>query len=249
MYSYLALFKDRAHYYKTNWDENILKNELFQKYKKGSIRKEITYEDLVFKIAVYTGLDKASSILYSKNNFYALLFDHNEMGKFIFTYDFDKINILEQELLNKYHPNRGGNIIEFNGKADEEESNKTISSSDVTKDESVEIVLLGVTFNIYEFALYQREWRDCNASGTTYREIYDKVMMDHNDPYSYGKKRYDTTLFYRVLKDDFLSKVKYFDVCLTYNKIKKLVSKTNNTLFKKHIIEKLNKVEYKGLCK
>ncbi|NOQ91407.1 MAG: hypothetical protein GQ552_01665 [Flavobacteriaceae bacterium] len=248
LYSYLSLFKNRAHYYKTNWDENIFKNELFLKYKKGSIRKEITYEDLVFKIAVHTGLDKASSILYSKNNFYSLLFDHHEMKKFIFTYDFDKINILEQELLNKYHPNRGGNIIEFNEKT-EEESNKTISLSDVTKDESVEIVLLGVTFNIYEFALYQREWRDCNASGTTYREIYDKVMMDHNDPYSYGKKRYDTTLFYRVLKDDFLSKVNYFDVCMAYNKIKRLVLQTNNTLFKKHIIEKLNKVEYKELCK
>ena len=168
--------------------------------------------------------------------------------KFIFTYDFNKINILEQELLNKDHPKRGGNIIDFGGKI-EKESIISISSQEATKDESIEIVLHGVTFNIYEFALYQREWRDCNAANTTYREIYDKVMMDFNDPYNYGKKRYDSTLFYRVLKDDFLSKVNYFDVCLAYNKIKKLVLQTNNTVFKKYIIEKLSKVEFKGLCK
>lgn len=249
LYSYLSLFKNRAEYYNSNWDEKIFKNELFQKYKEGSIKKEISYNDLIFKIAVHSGLDKASSILYSKNNFYTLLFDHNEMGKFVFTYDFDKINILEQELLNKYHPNRGGNIIEFKEKKKEEELTTSIPAPNVTKDESIEIVLHDITFDIYEFALYQREWKDCNAPGTTYREIYDKVMMDHNDPYSYGKKRYDTTLFYRVLKDNFLSEVKYFDVCLTYHKIKKLVLQTNNTIFKKHIIEKLKKVKSKGLCK
>jgi len=248
LYSYLFLFKARADYYKSNWDEKILKNELFQKYKKGSIKNEISYNDLIFKIAVYSGLDKASSIITSKKNFYSLLFDHNEMEKFIFTYDFDKINVLEQELLNKYHPNRSGNIIKFNGKT-EEKSSESFATPDVTKDESIEIVLHDVAFDIYEFALYQREWRDCNAANTTYREIYDKVIMDFNDPYNYGKKRYDSTLFYRVLKDDFLSKVNYFDVCLAYQKIKKLVSQTNNTIFKKHITEKLNKVEFKGLCK
>ena len=248
LYSYLTLYKDRSNYYRSDQDEKILKNELFQKYKKGSVRKVISYKNLVYKIAVHTGLDKATSILSRKRNFYELLFDHNEMEKFIFTNDFDKINILEQELLDKYHPNRGGNIIDFSGKI-EEKSNTSISSPDVTKDEYIEIVLHGIKFNIYEFALFQREWRDCNAANTTYREIYDKVIMDFNDPYNYGKKRYDTTLFYRVLKDNFLSKVNYFDVCLAYNKIKKLVLQTNNTAFKKHIIEKLSKVEFKGLCK
>ena len=84
LYSYLTLFKDRSDYYKSNREEQIFKNELFQKYKKGSIRKEITYKDLVYKIAVHTGLDKASSILSRKHNFYTLLFEHNEMEKIHF---------------------------------------------------------------------------------------------------------------------------------------------------------------------
>ena len=236
--SLFDIFKNRSNYYGKNDTKNIFKNELAEKYNNSSIKENITYEELAIKIGVYMGLTKSDATISNHTNYFTMLYEFDEIERFVFTYDANKLNEHERELRRKCYP-------ENNVNTNFTEMTTDIFEDENIKEESKDIILHGIKFNLYEFALYQREWRDCNSFNTPLREVYDKVLMDFNDPYNYGNKRYDSTAFYRILKEDFLRSKQNFDVYLAYQKVEELVNKTSNKIFKEHIKVKFKKATYK----
>lgn len=244
LFAFLTLFNNRPSYYKSNWDEKIIKNELFQEYKKSPLRKEITYVELIFRLAVYSGIKNSHSIISSKRLFYSLVYDNSEFDKYIFTYNLNEINSIELELMNKYHPKRSGNVFNLDNTINVKISPK--EKTEANRDESKQIILHGIKFSLYEFALYKIEWVKCYSLEIPLREIYDHILIDFEDPFNCGTKRYNSTLLYKVLKDMSNAKYNSLDLCLVYSKIEKLVSKTNNKEFKNYIKNKLVAAEVKS---
>ncbi len=247
LYDLLQLFNSRAGIYKSEPEKNIIDNQLLHQYKKSSLQKKISFKEVIYKLALHSGLTKSKSVITHKRFFYEMLYDKNLLDYFIYTADINTINKTEDSIRKKLSNSSIGNTIDLN-----EVERLEIASAekaDEKKNESNIILLYGIRFNLYEFALYQREWRDFACPNTPFREIYDKVKMDFQDPFGYKRKRYDTTLFYKVLKEEFRDKVNYFDVCLAYKKILKLASNTNNKKFKTHLKERYGKIYFKGFCK
>jgi len=233
--SIFTILNKRSQIYDNNDPKSIFKNELVEKYNNSSIKKKITYEELAIKLGVYTGLKKSYATISNHTNYFTMLYKFSKLENFIFTDDANKLNEYESELRRECYPENNANI----------NITKMTNGEENSKEESNDIILHGIEFNLYEFALYQREWKDCNSQKTSLREVYDKVLMDFNDPYNYGGKRYDTTTFYRILKEDYIRSKQSFDVCLAYEKVEKLVDKTNNKVFKVHIKEKLETARFK----
>ena len=234
--SFLTLFNDRTSFYNKNFDEHILENELYNMYKKSPIRKTVTYKGLILKLAVYTGLNKSYSIISNKRSFFELIYNKNEFKKFIFINDFNDISKAEQKLLNKYYPKRGGNIIDFDSLSDN--TNSKINEKNKLKKVNDDIDLFGVRFNLNEFALYNREWKNFKKHNTvSFKDIFDKVMMDFNDPYNYLRlnRSYDGTPFYKALQEDKPLDKKNFNVEVAFNKIMNLTKKVGNDKFLKYI--------------
>ncbi len=233
----LRIFKNRGQYYSNNDIVNIFKYELLENYNESKISNVVPYKEVVIRAAIYEGLTKSYAIISNHSNYFSMLYKFDEIENLVFTYDSNRLNELEYELRKKHYPENSQNIIEMTKDVIDENNNK---------EESRDIILHGIKFNLCEFALFQREWRDCNSPNTPFRELYDKVLMDFNDPYNYGsKKRYDSTTFYKILKEDYLNYKQSFDVCLAYDKVIELVGKTNNKVFKAHIINKLENVKLK----
>lgn len=244
LHELLRMFKNRGQYYGSNDTENIFKYELLEHYNKSEISGSVTYNELVIRTAIHEGLMKSYAIISNHSNYFSMLYKFDKLESFVFTYDTNKLNALERELRRKCYPESypDANVIDIS--EDDIDNQNDMDEQDNTEG-AIDITLLGIEFNLQEFALYQREWRDFISPEISLREVYDKVLMDFNDPYNYGSKRYDSTPFYKFLKKDYLKHKLNFDVCLAYEKVEKLVDKTNNKLFKDHIRSKSTKAKFK----
>lgn len=233
-----SIFKNRGHYYSINDTVNIFKYELLENYNESQIRNVIPYKEVVIRIAIYEGLTKSYAIISNHNNYYSMLYKFNELENLVFTYDSNELNELENNLREKNYP-KDTNLT-LNSK-----SGKGRNMEELKSKKQNHIKIYHFTFNLNEFALYQKEWRNCFMSEVQIKDVFDKVMLDFNDPFNYLKKKskYSSTTFYKSLLEDLPVNKKGFNVLNTYNRLLQLAEFIDNDVFHIHIenqIEKFN---------
>ena len=258
---FLNVFNSRHREYNVKHEELIIKNELKTAFHESELSASVPYDKFIITLAEYSAIKESSRIIQNGYNYYQLIYTEDLINEEFIFYSDDYIKDDKfYKLRDKIYPPLVDTSIDITTeeiiKVDETQPLEILNFiEDNTKinkeDPRIYVIMLGNTeFNRVEFALYHRMWRDSVASEMKLRELYDKVIMDFNDPFDNFSsfKRYDSDPFYKNLKNENPKDTSEFNLCLALKKILKIISATNNNVFSDYIKQKISRVEVENRC-
>lgn len=258
-----SVFNSRYSEYNVKHEELIIKNELKTTFFENELSSTMSYEKLITTLAEYSAINESSRIIQNGYNYYQLIYNEDLINdEFIFCSNDHIKNDKFYNLRDKINPPlidpsidyTSENIIKSDEKQTFETSNYIEDNPNIDEINSKEVIIKlgGIEFTLLEFALYNRLWSDfVSDEKMVFRELYDKIMMDFNDPFNdiIKGKRYDSTSFYGALKDNNPDDNDEFNQCTTLDKILRLLASTKNINFVKYIKQRKRVLKDKNRCK